>query len=70
MNRSIQLLVLGSLVGLVLSGCAGAYTNIEAIGEGQYRITEIKSGAFRLQGVLLKCEGQGTTMKCKEIAIE
>jgi hypothetical protein len=70
MSRNTTTILMATLLGIVLSGCAAAYTNIEPVGEGKYRVTEIKQGAFRLKGVLLECEGKGTTMKCKEIAVE
>jgi hypothetical protein len=69
MNKSCKILLVGCLLSFA-AGCAAAYTNIEHVGEDKYRITEMKQGIFRIEGVLLECIGSGATMKCKEIAIE
>jgi hypothetical protein len=70
MTRTTILMLLGCLLALGVTGCAGAYTNIEPVGENKYRVTEVKQGAFRLKGVLLECTGEGATMKCKEVAVQ
>lgn len=62
-----------SLIGLTvvlsaLQGCAPtAFTNIESIGDGKFRVTEVKAGFFRVKGILYECQGSGATLKCVEI---
>lgn len=70
MKRSISLVILMCLALVALSGCAGAYTNIEPLGDGKYRVTGVKASFFRLKGMLLECQGQGTTMRCKKVAVQ
>jgi hypothetical protein len=73
MSRTASTLLIAAVLGIGLSGCAATYTNIEPVGDakdGKYRITEIKQGGMRLKGVVLECEGQGTTMKCKEVVVQ
>lgn len=69
MNKSCKILLVGCLLSIV-SSCAAAYTNIEAVGENKYRITEMKQAPFRIKGVLLECTSSGATLRCKEIASE
>ncbi|GEM_PF-3868432 len=70
MKRTILLAISALFAASVLSGCAAAYTNVEPVGENTYRLTEIRSGAFRLKGVVLECKGSGTTLTCKEIVVQ
>jgi hypothetical protein len=69
MTRIYLGIVMGALL-LGANGCAAAYTNIEATGENEYRLVEQRAAFFRVKGVMLKCEGQGTTMQCKEVAVD
>lgn len=55
MMKNTMLALAALLSAGALSGCAAADTNGEATGENTYRLTEIRTGAFRLKGVVLDC---------------
>jgi hypothetical protein len=56
------------IAALSLSGCAAAFTDIRANGDGTYTLTYTKSGFFRVYGEVYRCQVQAPTqMVCSNI---
>lgn len=67
MNTRLYILALSALLALSVSGCATAFTSIEAREDGTYTLTRIKEGFFNISSNVYHCTAEGLTMKCNVI---
>ena len=64
-------LFLGVLAtALLAAGCQSYYTGIQKDGPNSYTLTEINQGFFRIYGTVYRCEGTGSSMRCRKIDSE
>jgi len=68
MSRLIPSVIL--LASVIVSGCAGFYTNIQKSADGSYTVTQVTQGFWRVRGEVYRCEAAGTAMTCRKIASE
>lgn len=66
--KIIAMLIITVFTVLSLGGCAAAFTDIRANGDGTYTLTYTKQGFFRVYGEVYQCTPQGKTqLMCQSI---
>ena len=65
--KHVRVAGLLAVVCLGVSGCAGAYTNIDRASDGSYTVTKITQGFWRVSGEVYRCEASGGNMTCTEL---
>lgn len=68
MKRIILTALAFSMLASLGAGCASTYTGIRQVQGNTYMVTRVRQGLFSVSGDLLRCEANGESMNCTQVA--
>jgi hypothetical protein len=63
-----QILLAFLFLGAIASGCATSYSSIRQVQGNTYMVTRVQQGLFSVSSDLLRCEANGPSMTCSQVA--